>query len=65
MSVGSALGSPPLKWLGSPKMNIKIQIATTIQIGIVKEANMPDALELSFLTGVVGFVGAFAITFNF
>jgi len=26
---------------------------------------MPDALELSFLTGVVGFVGAFAITFEF
>jgi len=32
---------------------------------MVKEANMPDALELSFLTGVVGFVGAFAITFEF
>ena len=34
-----------------------------IQSGIVKVANMPDALELSFLT-VVGFVGAFAITFK-
>jgi uncharacterized membrane protein len=38
-------------------MNTKIQIATTIQIGMVKVANAPDALELS-LTGVVGFVGA-------
>jgi hypothetical protein len=46
-------------------MKTNIKIATAIQIGIVKEANMPDALELSFLTGVVGFVGAFAITFEF
>ena len=46
-------------------MKTKIKIATMIQIGIVKVANMPDALELSFLTVVVGFVGAFAITFKF
>jgi hypothetical protein len=33
-------------------------------MGIVKVADMPEALP-SFLTGVVGFVGAFAITFKF
>jgi hypothetical protein len=46
-------------------MKTNIQIATMIQIGIAREANMPDALEPSFLTVVVGFVGAFAITLNF
>jgi hypothetical protein len=46
-------------------MNTKIIIATIIQSGIVKVANMLEVLELSFLTVVVGFVGAFAITFNF
>jgi hypothetical protein len=46
-------------------MNTYIQIATAMQIGMVKDANAPDALELSFLTGVVGFVGAFAITLIF
>jgi hypothetical protein len=40
-------------------------IATMIQIGIVKVANKFDEPELSFLTGVVGFVGAFAITLVF
>jgi hypothetical protein len=44
---------------------MNIRVVTIRQIGIVKEANMPDALELSLLTGVVGFVGAFAITFKF
>ena len=34
-------------------------------MGIVRTANMPDALELSFLTGVLGFVGAVAITLDF
>jgi hypothetical protein len=38
---------------------------TARQIGIAREANKPEALELSLtgLTGVVGFVGAVAITF--
>jgi hypothetical protein len=44
---------------------MKIKIPHMIQIGIVNTANMPDALELSFFTGVVGFVGAVAITLVF
>jgi hypothetical protein len=36
-----------------------------IQIGIASTANIPVALELSFFTGVVGFVGAVAITLEF
>jgi hypothetical protein len=44
-------------------MNIKI--ATPRQMGMVKVANMPEALELSFFTGLVGFVGAVAISFSF
>ena len=47
-------------------MKMKIKTPTIIQIGMVSTANIPDAdEELSFLTGVVGFVGAVAITFNF
>jgi hypothetical protein len=46
-------------------MNMNIIIATTMQIGIVKVANKPDALALSFFTGLAGFVGAFAITLVF
>jgi hypothetical protein len=42
-----------------------IMIATTIQIGIVSVANRPDEAGFSVFTGVVGFVGAFAITFSF
>jgi hypothetical protein len=44
---------------------MNIAIATRRQIGIVKVENKFDEPELSFLTGVVGFVGAFAITFSF
>jgi hypothetical protein len=41
---------------------MKIKIPTIRQMGIANTANMPVALELSFFTGVVGFVGAVAIT---
>jgi hypothetical protein len=50
--------------LGLPNTKKYIKIATTIQIGIVSVANKPE-LEPSFFTGVVGFVGAVAITFSF
>ncbi len=54
--------SPSAKLLGLPNMKMYIRIATTIQIGIVSVANMPDAAGLSVFTGVVGLVGAVAIT---
>ncbi|GGI49690.1 hypothetical protein GCM10011425_09020 [Mucilaginibacter galii] len=43
---------------------MKINIAITKQIGITNEAKAPELPELSFLTGVVGFDGAVAITLN-
>jgi hypothetical protein len=43
-------------------MNIHTAIAK--QIGITREAKAPELPELSFLTGVVGFDGAVAITLN-
>jgi len=43
-------------------MKKKINNDTAKQIIIARLAKMLDALELSFFTGAVGFVGTFAIT---
>ena len=43
---------------------MNMHIAITKQIGITREAKAPELPELSFLTGVVGFDGAVAITLN-